>query len=323
MPPLIDGCGRTIDHLRLSLTDHCNLACRYCVADGVRPAGRMIDEGFAVEVVRWLAGEHGFADIRLTGGEPLMHPRVLWLVERIAALPGVRQVSMTTNGQALARMAPLLRDAGLARVNVSLDTLDEATFTTLTRGGKLAHTLAGIEAACASGLWPVKLNAIAQRGVNEFELADLAAWGLARGCIVRFLEVMPIGPAGGRIDDWLIPAEEILARLEERFRLLPLPREPGQPSVDYAAEDDGLRGVIGVVAPTTRPFCERCRRMRVTASGLLVACVHDRRHFDLKACWEDGVFHRERAEDLLHEAAENKPAAGSASQTLTMISLGG
>jgi cyclic pyranopterin phosphate synthase len=283
----------------------------------------MIDLSFAYEIVRWLSEEHGIRHLRLTGGEPLLYPGLLPLLKRLATLSSLDDISLTTNGQALAHLARPLRDVGLVRVNVSLDSLDARQFAHITRGGSLAHTLAGIEAAVEVGLTPVKINVIAQRRLNEQELADIAKWGLDRGCIVRFLEVMPIGPLAHVVEEHLVPADEIIERLSEHFTLRPMAQRAGQPAVDYAAEREGMCGVIGIIAPTTRPFCSRCRRLRVTSQGMLVACLHDNRHFDLKPWWNGHALAIAGADAALRATVAGKPAVGSRSQSLTMLSLGG
>jgi len=320
---MIDGCGRELDHLRLSLTDRCNLACRYCVPAEAHAHGRMIDERFASEIVRWLSERHGIRHVRLTGGEPLLHPRLIPLIERLAELDPLHELTLTTNGQTLARKARALRAAGLSRVNVSLDTLDPQRFAHVTRGGEITRTLAGIEAAVGAGLTPVRINVVAQRGLNDHELADIAGWGLVHGCTVRFLEVMPLGPLAHVVDEHLVPAAEILAQLSQRFELRPIPQSLGQPAVDYAATGAGLRGVIGIIAPSTRPFCSCCRRLRVTAHGLLVTCLHDDRHYDLSRWWNGQTLAVDGADTTLRKALNEKPAAGAAVQSLCMRSLGG
>lgn len=320
---MVDGCGRTIDHLRLSLTSHCNLACRYCVPNNATYCGQMIDEDFAFHVVRWLSTCHGIRHLRLTGGEPLLYPPLHRLIRRLAALGSLREITLTTNGQALQRQARSLAAAGLSRVNVSLDTLHADRFSRVTRGGDIDHTLRGIEAAVQNGLCPVKINVVAQRSVNDDEICSIAEWALTRGCVVRFLEVMPIGPLAHLTDKHLVPASEILDRLAERFVLRAIPGSVGQPATDYAVTGGGIRGVVGVIAPTTRPFCERCRRIRITSLGAVVACVHDNRHFDLAGCWDGRRFDEKQANVTLANAIANKPARGSQSQSLTMISLGG
>lgn len=320
---MIDGCERTIDHLRLSLTDHCNLACRYCVSDDAAPCGQMIDEDFAFHLVRWMSTRHGIRYLRLTGGEPLLYPPLLGLIRRLAALGSLREMTLTTNAQALGQQAESLAAAGLTRINISLDTLHADRFSRVTRGGDIDHTLRGIEAAVQVGLTPVKINVVTQRSFNDDEIADIAEWGLTRGCVVRFLEVMPIGPLAHVADKHLVPASEILDRLAERFTLRAIPGSLGQPATDYAVTGSGIRGIVGVIAPTTRPFCDRCRRIRVTSRGRIVACVHDRASFDLQDCWNGTSLRVEDADEVLSRAILTKPMVGPRRQSLTMVALGG
>jgi len=216
-----------------------------------------------------------------------------------------------------------MRSAGLARINVSLDTLHADRFEQLTRGGKLAHTLAGIESAVAADLTPVKINVVAQRGVNDDEFPDIAEWGLSRGCVVRFLEVMPLGPSAHVFEQHLVPAAEVLARLSERFELCAIPHSLGQPATDYAARINGIRGTIGVIAPTTRPFCSQCRRIRITSHGEVVACLHDDKRMDLSRHWDGRTLNVNGAEATLHAAVMAKPEVGPRGQSLTMLTLGG
>ena len=312
-----------IDRVRLALTDQCDLACRYCVAEDEPAALHRIEAGFAFELVRWLCRRHGVRYVRLTGGEPLLHPELIPLIERLSALPGLDEVSLTTNGQRLARWARALRDAGLARVNVSLDTLSADRFARLTRGGKLARTLVGIESAIAAGLSPVRINVLVQRGFNEDELPDIAAWGLRRGCVVRFLEVMPIGPLARGADEHLVPAVEILERLSDRFELHPIPRPFGQPAVDHAAHGEGLHGVIGIIASTTKPFCSTCRRIRITAAGRLLTCLFDRQGVGLKSAWNGRVLDEAGADAILHAAVGAKLAGRQPRQMSPMVRIGG
>ncbi len=320
---MIDGCGRTIDHLRLSLTDHCNLACRYCVGKDAPPPSQMIDAEFALQVVRWLSRNHGIRHLRLTGGEPLLFPDLVPLIERFGTLESLHEISLTTNAQALAQHALALRSAGLSRVNVSLDTLDPERFAYITRGGRIDRTLAGIEAAVEAGLTPVKINVVTQRGLDDDELPDIAHWGLSRGCVVRFLEVMPIGPLAHVADQHLVPAAEMLERLGEHFELSPIATRPGQPATDYAATAAGFRGVIGIIAPTTKPFCDRCRRIRVTSRGELVPCVHDRSSTPLASAWDGHGLNVALADRFLADAIAAKPEIGPRNQLSTMTVLGG
>lgn len=320
---MIDGCGRTIDHLRLSLTDRCNLACRYCVPTGTPAAGQMIDAEFAFQLVRWMSTRHGIRHVRLTGGEPLLYPPLIPLITRLAEIGTLHEITLTTNGQALASNAQKLRRAGLTRVNISLDTIKDDRFSSVTRGGNVALTLRGIDAAVQAGLTPVKINVVAQRGFNDDEIADMAEWGLRRGCVVRFLEVMPIGPLAHVAHQHLVSHTEILDSLRARFDLRAISGSLGQPAIDYAVSGHGLRGVVGIVASTTRPFCDRCRRIRVTSRGALVACVHDDRKADLIHCWDGQTLDQAMADAVLDATVSNKPKKGSRSQSLSMMAIGG
>ena len=323
--PLIDGCGRRIDHLRLSLTDWCNLACQYCSAAEQR-GGRHIDADFAVALVRWLSSRHGVRHVRLTGGEPLLHPRLAEMVTALSALGLVEEITLTTNGQALAGQARRLRQAGLSRINISLDTLDAGKFAKLTRGGEIGRTLRGIQEAIAAELKPVRLNVVVQRGVNDDEVSRIAEWGLARGCIVRFLEVMPIGPMLGLLHERFFPASEILARLSTRFALRLMSSPSGQPATDYAAvsiDAAGPTGVVGLIASTSRPFCAQCRRLRITARGDILSCLFDTPGSSLSAAWDGQALDEEAADGILQAAVMAKPQMGRRTQQTPMIAIGG
>ncbi len=320
---MIDGCDREIDHLRLSLTDYCNLACRYCAPAGAAPPAQMIDRRFAEALVRWLSVRQGIRHLRLTGGEPLLYPHLIPLVRSFAALPTLPEITLTTNGSALAQYAGPLRDAGLTRVNISLDTIDAERFAFITRGGKIEHTLVGVEKAVALGLSPVKVNMVVQRGFNDDELVNVARWALSAGCVLRFLEVMPLGPSAHVMDKHLVSADEIIARLSEHFELRAIPQTLGQPAVDYAVSSDTVSGTLGIIAATTRPFCDRCRRLRITSKGAVVACIHDDRRLDLTCCWDGERLDETRADAILFDSVMNKPAEGKRSQSLPMIALGG
>lgn len=324
--PLLDGCGRRIDHLRLSLTDHCNLACRYCAAGQWEHMSHRLDPAFAVALVRWLSNQHGVRHVRLTGGEPLLHPNLLDVVAGLSSLRTLDEITLTTNAQTLAHKAHALREAGLTRVNISLDTLQAERFARLTRGGQLDRTLRGIEVALEANLKPVRLNVVVQRGINEDELCDIAEWGLARECTVRFLELMPIGPLVGGVEESLVPAAEILERLSCGFMLEAIPVPPGQPANDYAASarsSSGPTGVIGVIASTTRPFCASCRRLRITSRGEILSCLFDTGGSSLAATWDGSSLDEAAADRILQAAVIAKPAMGRRTQTTPMIGIGG
>jgi cyclic pyranopterin phosphate synthase len=322
---LVDGCGRRIDHLRLSLTDRCNLACRYC-SGGKQRATSRIDAALAVALACWLASRHGVRHVRLTGGEPLLHPQLTEMVAALSATGLLEEITLTTNGQALAGLAQPLQRAGLTRVNISLDTLDAGRFSRLTGGGEIGRTLCGVEEAIKTKLGPVRLNVVAQRGFNDDELSRIAEWGLARGCIVRFLEAMPIGPMLGLLPERFFPASEIIARLARRFSLQSLSSPPGQPATDYAAtsiDRGGPAGVVGVIASTTRPFCLHCRRLRITARGDVLSCLFDTPGSSLSAAWDGHTLDEEAADRILQAAVMAKPQMGRRFQQTPMIAIGG
>lgn len=322
--PLVDGCGRRIDHLRLSITGRCNLGCQYCSPRRDSDA-RHMDAAFAVALVRWLSGRHDVRHVRLTGGEPLVHPRVVDIVAAVSELRSLDEVTLTTNGQMLDRWARPLRESGLTRINVSLDTLRAERFDRLTSGGDLSRTLQGIEAAVSAGLTPVRLNVVVQRGINDDELCDLAEWGFQRGCTVRFLELMRVGPRAGATDGRLVPAVEILRHLSRRFALRPIAAPVGQPATDFVATclERGLVGRLGLIASTTRPFCARCRRLRITAQGEILSCLFAPGGPSLAEAWNGGALDEERADRMLQAAVMAKPRMGRREQRRWMVSIGG
>ncbi len=262
--------------LRISVTDRCQLRCLYCMPPAGVPMVSQEDTLSSEEILRFVRivkSGFGLSKVRITGGDPLVRPGIVDLV-RMLADEGIADLALTTNGHCLAEMAASLKDAGLRRVNVSLDSLDPETARRLSRGGDVGRTLRGIEAALESGLVPVKINAVVLRSHNAHEVTDLARFALDMGCQMRFLELMPIGCAKGMFKDAFVSASEVRARLEESFRLVPLPYEAGQTSRDFLASDGrGRRGIVGLIAPHTRPFCPGCRRVRMTSTGRLIGCL--------------------------------------------------
>jgi cyclic pyranopterin phosphate synthase len=271
--------------LRLSVTDRCQLACLYCKPMPLPPLAPRRDvlryEETAA-LVDLLRRRFTVAKVRITGGEPLLRRNLIGFVAELARR-GLPDLALTTNGQRLPEMAQDLRRAGLQRINISLDTLNAATYRELTRGGDLAPTLAGIDAAGGAGFRPVKLNTVVLRGVNDQEVVDIARFALARGCEVRFLELMPIGPAGPDHERWFVSSAQVQERLAAAFDLRPLPAAPGASSRDFAAEDvHGRRGVVGFISPCTVPFCSSCRRLRLTATGRLLGCLAQAEGVDVR-----------------------------------------
>jgi cyclic pyranopterin phosphate synthase len=242
-----------------------------------------------VSFVRILKSRFGLSKIRLTGGEPLVRPGIIDLVAMLAD-EGVPDLALTTNAQFLAPLAPDLKRAGLGRVNISLDTLDPLVYWWLTRGRDLRLVLEGIHAAKAAGLQPVKLNAIVLRGVNDSdrELAGLVRYAARAGCEVRFLELMPIGPAAAKHEEWFVSSAEVRRRLSHTFDLRPSSGcttggRPGGTSRDYLARDEGgWESMVGFISSCTSPFCGGCNRLRLTATGRLVGCLARSEGLDLR-----------------------------------------
>ncbi|WP_369184364.1 GTP 3',8-cyclase MoaA [Streptomyces sp. Y1] len=286
--PLVDRFGRVHTDLRVSLTDRCNLRCTYCMpAEGLDwlPREGVLTDDEVLRLVRVGVERLGVRSVRLTGGEPLLRRGLVALVGRLAAL-GV-ELSLTTNGIGLARAAAGLRAAGLRRVNVSLDTLRPERFAALTRRDRLPDVLAGLAAARAAGLGPVKVNTVPVRGVNADEIAELAAFAVEHGYRPRFIESMPLDAQGAWDRASMVTAEEILAALGERFELVPLGRPGSAPAEEWRIA--GTEAVVGVIASVTRPFCGGCDRVRLTADGQLRNCLFATEESDLRALLRAGA----------------------------------
>ena len=301
----VDRFGRRITYMRVSVTDRCNLRCIYCMPEeGIpwRPHDEILSYEEIVRVVRAGAGL-GIRKVRLTGGEPLVRAGIVDLVKGLRGIPGIEELVMTTNGTLLSRYADELARAGLDRVNVSLDTLEAARFKRITRVGSLEETLAGIAAAVEGGLTPIKLNAVVMRGINDDEVARLAAKSL-EGFEVRFIEWMPIGEVKG-FNERFVPGDEIKERIESSLgRLIPV-REEGPARVYRLPEAPGK---IGLITALSAPFCARCNRIRLTADGKLRPCLLSPIELDLKGPLRSGASEEEIAA-ILREGIERKPYA--------------
>jgi cyclic pyranopterin phosphate synthase len=317
-----DGAPIHFRYLRLSVTDRCTLRCVYCMpaaGPSFLARGELLSLEEQARVVRVLAAR-GIEKVRITGGEPLLRRNLPWLIEAIAATPGVREVTLTTNGIRLAEEAGRLRAAGLRRVNVSLDSLDPATFARITRGGELARVLGGIDAALAAGLAPVKVNAVVLGGVNDDELDAFAELALSRPVEVRFIERMPVGAlaeAGG-----FVPEAEVRFRLGS-YRLVDLGRD-GSPARRFRISDGRREGRVGFVSAMSRPFCEGCDRLRLTADGRLRACLFDGAGVDVRALLRGGAGDDALAA-ALDRAARLRPGGvhGPRIDGATMARIGG
>ncbi|MFB7473881.1 GTP 3',8-cyclase MoaA [Kitasatospora sp. NPDC056184] len=295
---LLDSFGRRAVDLRVSLTDRCNLRCTYCMPEeGLQWLAKpeLLTDEEIVRLVGLAVRDLGVREVRFTGGEPLLRPGLVGIVEACAALDPRPELSLTTNGIGLARTAAALRTAGLDRVNVSLDTLDEETFHTLTRRRRHHDVLAGLAAAEAAGLVPVKLNAVLMRGVNEHEAPGLLAWCLERGYELRFIEQMPLDAQHGWDRSSMITAEEILERLSTRFTLTPEPSAARGAAPAERWVVDGGRGRVGVIASVTRPFCRACDRTRLTADGQVRNCLFATGETDLRTALRSGADDTELA----------------------------
>jgi len=306
--PLVDGFGRVHTDLRLSLTDRCNLRCTYCMpVEGLDwlPKPELLTDDEIVRLVS-VAAAMGVQTVRLTGGEPLLRPGVTDLVRRLAALD-VR-LSVTTNGLSLARLAQPLADAGLARVNVSLDTLRPARFAALTHRDRWADVARGLAAAAAAGLTPVKVNTVLMRGVNDDEAAELLAWCLERGYALRFIEQMPLDPQHGWDRATMVSADEVLAQLGERHLLTPVTTRGSAPAEEWLV--DGGPGTVGIVGSVTRPFCAACDRLRLTADGQLRNCLFAREESDLRTPLRRGATDADLAARMQAAVAAKKAGHG-------------
>jgi GTP 3',8-cyclase len=289
---LVDRFGRIATDLRVSLTDRCNLRCTYCMPEeGLAWLAReqLLTDDEVVRLVRVAVERLGVREVRFTGGEPLLRPGLVGIVAVCAELHPRPELSLTTNGVGLARVAPALRDAGLDRVNVSLDTLDPVRFKTLAHRDRLADVIAGIEAADQAGLSPVKINAVLMRGINDDEAPRLLRWCLARGYELRIIEQMPLDPQHGWRRDTMVTADEVLAMLAADYDLEPEPAElrGSAPAERYLVNGGPAR--VGIIASVTRPFCGDCDRVRLTADGQVRDCLFARQESDLRTLLRSGA----------------------------------
>jgi cyclic pyranopterin phosphate synthase len=306
MEPLRDSWDREIRSLRVSVTDKCNFRCRYCMpAEGLDWLER--DELLTFEeierLVRVLASM-GVDEVRLTGGEPLVRRELPVLVSLLAATPGVRDLSLTTNGVLLDRLAAPLVDAGLRRLNVSLDSLSHVRFAEITRRDALDRVLAGLEEAERHPeLRPIKVNCVAIKGFTEEEVPALAELARRRPYVVRFIEFMPLDADEAWREDDVLTGDEIRALIEERWPLEEIPAKPSSTARRFRFADGA--GEIGFVNPVSEPFCSSCDRIRLTADGQLRTCLFSRREWDLKTPLRDGSSDEELA-SLLRFAVRHK-----------------
>ena len=310
--PLVDGLGRVHTNLRLSVTDRCNIRCFYCMpADHVvfRPREELLT---FEEIERFVlvAASLGVSKLRLTGGEPLVRSDISKLVGRLAAVPGIKDLAMTTNGLLLAEQAADLRAAGLDRLNVSLDTMSEATFERISRRTGLQKVLDGIFAARQAGFEKIRLNAVAIRGLSEDDLVPLTEFSRQHDFQLRFIEFMPLDADGVWNDSQVLTGQVIREILENAFGPLAAVErdDPSQPAVDYRFVDG--RGQIGFINPVSQPFCSDCNRLRLTAEGQVRNCLFSNEEWDARALLRGEATDDELRRLVRDCVAAKKPAHG-------------
>jgi len=292
-------------------------------AEGVLPCAHRDILSFeeVADCVKRLQESFDVRKVRLTGGDPLARKSIVSLVAMVSDL-GIPDLAMTTNGQRLAEPAAALREAGLHRVNISLDSLDPRTFRYITRGGSVDRTLEGIEAALQADLRPVKLNMVVMRGINDDGVSEALSFAMERGCELRFLELMPIGYGARLFDDAFVSTASVRERFPADICLVPLPREPGASAQRYRVRRaDGVEGVVGFISPCSDSFCSDCTRLRITADGRLIGCL----------AREDGIRIRPLLTDAddaalataVRQALQWKRSDSHFAQTAAMATIGG
>ncbi|MGO9062782.1 MAG: GTP 3',8-cyclase MoaA [Candidatus Binataceae bacterium] len=326
-----DSFNREIDYLRISVIDNCNLRCVYCMPlEGLRfsPKPELLNAAEIEQVVR-AAVSVGFRKFRLTGGEPTIRSDLLEIIERVASVPGVGELAMTTNALLLAKLARPLKAAGLRRVNVHLDSLNPATVERLMRWGTFEQMWAGIMAAEAEGLTPIKLNAVVTAGFNETDVVDLARLTLERDWHVRFIELMPLG--GGECAS--ISIKRYVSNIETRRRIEAElgamteagSRNPADESANYRLP--GARGIVGFISPVSEPYCGTCNRMRLTADGKFHLCLLNDDEMDVRKALRSGASSAQIGE-ILVRAVTLKPTGhhllvGRSTKDRSMYQIGG
>jgi cyclic pyranopterin phosphate synthase len=352
-PDLVDSFGRVLRDLRVSVTDRCNFRCLYCLpeteeaANFYRHRGRLPGSTASlkrtilrdwkprdqllsfeeIERVVRLFVHLGIRKVRLTGGEPLLRSNLPDLVRRLARIPGIEDLAMTTNGFFFLRVAAELRDAGLKRVSFSLDSLDAANFRKMTGRNGCHEVLAAIRRAGELGFGPIKVNAVIIRDLNDHEIEDLAAFARREGLSLRYIEFMPLDSGRAWLKDLVVPGREILARLERRFELTPLGRaHPAETALRWRFADSEAE--VGIIAPVTEPFCGHCNRIRLTADGQVRTCLFSLGEHDLRGLLREGRGDDEIASWLQEVAFQKEDRhhigeAGFRQPERTMSCIGG
>jgi cyclic pyranopterin phosphate synthase len=324
---LLDKFGRQIFDLRVSITDRCNFRCVYCRS--ANPENHVADHELLEwdeyeRLVRILVGM-GIRKVRVTGGEPLVRPGVEGFIARLKSL-GVQDLSMTTNGYQLADRCDKLVAAGLDRINISLDSLDPKKFEQITRTKTFDQVIAGIDAAQASRLRPVKVNAVLVRGLNDDEVEVFAEFARQKNIVMRFIEFMPLDADRSWTRDMVVPAAEVYQRIAARWPLIPIVHERSETARKYRFADG--RGEIGLIAPVTQPFCGHCSRIRLTADGKLRTCLFSKQDHDLKGVLRSAATDREVGDAIVaiveqKEKSHHINDPGFVPPSRTMVYIGG
>ena len=305
LPPLIDRFGRKIDYLRLSVTDRCDLRCSYCIPKGFHGFQEPEDWLTFAELERLvgLFTRLGIGRVRLTGGEPLLRRNLPELAQRLTQWPGLKDLSLSTNGTQLAKQAAALRAAGVQRLNISLDSLRRDCVTQISGRDSLASVMAGLDAADAVGFQQIKINMVVMAGLNEQDIDTMAAFCLARGYTLRFIENMPMGHTGQQTA--YLPLDRVRARLTQRLGLRPAAIELGGGPARYWQTADG-RGQIGFITPISQHFCADCNRVRLTVDGTLYLCLGQEEKMELRPLLRQGASD-DKLIAALRQAIELKP----------------
>ncbi len=303
---ITDPFGRHIEYVRLSVTDRCDLRCSYCLPKGFKDFEEPdhwlnFDE---IETVMRAFTELGVRRIRLTGGEPLSRGRIAELAGRLAALPGLDDLSLSTNATRLEKLAGPLKAAGVTRLNVSLDSLDPARFAEITGGGRLEQVLAGLAAAKAAGFAPIKINMVAMKGVNDDEIGAMVRFCIDQGFTLRFIETMPVGDTGRAATDHYLDLQDVRRALEREFHLVPSTMSGGGPARYYRVADTELR--IGFITPISQHFCATCNRVRLTVDGTLYTCLGQEDKTELRPLLRAGAS-MEELKEAIRGAIAHKP----------------
>lgn len=297
---LIDSFGRVHRDLRVSLTDRCSLRCTYCMPfnfDKWLPSETLLSATELVKVIE-IAVSQGVSEVRLTGGEPLLRPDIVEIVSRINSLEKAPELSMTTNGVALAKVAKALAEAGLRRINISLDTLDWERFKRLTFRDRYDDVIEGIAAARDAGLAPIKINTVLMRGINDDEALPLLKWALSENLNLRFIEQMPLDAGDAWTRSNLITADEIYQQLNSEFELTPVSNRGSSPAEEFYI--NGGPATVGIIGSVTRSFCANCDRLRLTSDGQLRNCLFSNEETDLRSILRNGrLSEMEKREDIV------------------------